>query len=283
MKLQFTKMQSLGNDFIVIDSRHQPFAISAEKIKSLAQRHYGIGFDQMLVLENTLDTQADFGYRIFNASGAEVAQCGNGARCLFAYIMAKKISTKPAIHLKTANRTLHLFHQQNAIGVDLGEPNFTAAAIPIRLTAKNLYYQLPYPSLDQAPPQQTLTFMALSVGNPHAIIGVSDLDTAPVATLGPALQAADCFPESVNVGFMQILTEDRIKLRVFERGAGETLACGSGAAAAVAAGICSGQLSHRVTVHAQGGDCQVQWAGPGHSLTLVGDAELVFEGWIENE
>lgn len=271
MKLNFTKMNGLGNDFIVIDARQDPFQLNANQIQFLADRRRGIGFDQILVLETATDPRADFAYRIFNADGQEVGQCGNGARCLFAYLLAKKIHLNENVVLQTANRFLTCYREHGVIGVELGEPLFNPPLIPLA-AKKAAQYQLIH---DDEP----ILFSALSVGNPHAVIIVKDVEQA-IEPTALALQQSNLFPEGVNVGFMQIINPDLIRLRVYERGAGETLACGSGAAAAVIAGIMLKQLNSHVTVQARGGESTVTWQ-PGHAVHLLGPTELVFDGQIE--
>lgn len=274
MKLNFTKMNGLGNDFIVIDSRQSAFPLNAQQIQQLAHRRHGIGFDQVLVLESSQDKQADFYYRIFNADGSEVSQCGNGARCLFTYLVEKNISKVKTITVQTHQQRLKLFPDGDSVGVELGIPNFDPSDIPTTLSADNYEYQI---QLDNKP----CRFTALSVGNPHAVITVKDVDIIEIAHLSQQLQQSSYFPQSVNVGFMQIVDRDNIKLRVYERGAGETLACGSGAAAAAITGILQQKLNSQVHVHARGGSSRVSWDGIGHAVKLYGDTASIYDGVID--
>ena len=272
MVLRFTKMHGLGNDFIVIDAREQAFALTKSQIQRLADRRFGIGFDQVLVLETSHDPQAAFGYRIFNADGNEVGQCGNGARCLFSYCHRKQLCDDQLI-VKTQHHLMTLSRDGDRVKVGLGIPTFEPKEIPIHAQSKHGIYTL-------VCHDQAMQFMALSIGNPHAIITVNDSEKAPVQAIGECFQQhLEIFPESVNVGFMQIITSQHIKLRVYERGSGETLACGSGAAAAVAAGIRAGLLANSVTVALPGGRCRVDWDGAGISY-LIGDTAWVYEGQI---
>jgi len=275
MKLSFTKMQGLGNDFAIFDGINQPMALSPRQIQSLADRHFGIGFDQLLLVESARSKEADFSYRIFNADGGEVEQCGNGARCFARFIHDKGLSNKRELVIETKAGLLRPRLQRDGmVAVDMGCPTFEPAEIPFIAAAPAQQYRL---ELGDA----TIELSALALGNPHAVIVVEALDSAPVETLGPAIECHPSFPERVNVGFMQILNSGQIKLRVYERGTGETLACGSGACAAVVAGIRLGLLQQRVQVALPGGLLTVEWSGDNNPVQLTGPATTVFEGTIE--
>jgi len=275
MKLSFTKMHGLGNDFIVLDAREQKIPLSPSLIHQLAQRHTGIGFDQCLILETCHESQADFAYKIYNADGSEVAQCGNGARCLAKFIFDNNLTQKNEVNVMTNSHIMQLSKCGENIKVELGVPQFDPKKIPLLSQAdNNQYHHLVADNND-------ICFYALSLGNPHAIIVVSNLDAMTIDDIALSLQHADIFPESVNVGFMQVLSPDLIKLRVYERGAGETLACGSGACAAVVAGIQSGKLDNEVKVDARGGSSLVNWAGGSNAVYLTGPAKNVYQGKID--
>lgn len=273
MQIEFTKMQALGNDFIVIDSFNTPVKLDAEQIRQLADRHFGVGFDQLLLL-GPPENGGDVSYRIFNADGGEVSQCGNGARCVAVYLHDRGLVKKDEIVAETRDGLLTLYREADGqIRVNMGVPRFEPADIPIRARQRENHYVL---DLDG----ESVTFSALSMGNPHAVLKVEDAARAPVGELGPRLQAESFFPEGVNVGFMQVLDNSRIRLRVFERGAGETLACGSGACAAVVAGSIDGLLAEEVDVSLNGGHLLVSWAGEGNPAWITGPAAFVFEGQI---
>jgi diaminopimelate epimerase len=273
MTLVFSKMHGAGNDFVVLDATRAPLALDAARIRQLADRRYGIGCDQVLVVEPPGAPGVDFDYRIFNADGSEVGQCGNGARCLARFVREEGLSDAERLHVRTQSRVLALEHAADGqIRVNLGVPALAPEDIPLRLPAAERYTVA-------VPGHGEVVFSALSMGNPHAVIRVEAVDAAPVATLGPALQALAVFPESVNVGFLQVIGPDQLRLRVYERGAGETLACGSGACAAVVAGRQAGWLTaDRVKVGVPGGILQVAWAGPGQPVWLEGPAVTVFKG-----
>jgi diaminopimelate epimerase len=273
--LHFTKMHGLGNDFVVIDAIHQDIQLSTAQIQFMADRHFGIGFDQLLLVENPVSANADFKYRIFNADGSEVSQCGNGARCFARFVRDKKLSDKDEIRVDTnAGQLVLCFTAGDLITVNMGVPRHSPAAIPMNSAAEAPLYTL---QLDD----QTVQFGAVSMGNPHAVIQVDDIDSASVATLGAILESHPLFPERANIGFMQILDREFIKLRVYERGAAETLACGSGACAAVVVGIEQGLLNNTVQVTLKGGDLNITWAGRGQPVFMTGSAVSVFEGAIE--
>lgn len=275
MLIPFTKMHGLGNDFVVFDATARPVPLSAERVRQLADRRLGIGCDQVLLVQPASDPEADFRYRIFNADGGEVQQCGNGARCLARFVRDAGLTDRDRIVVETgAGRLALQFEADGRISVDMGRPRFEPAAIPFRAEAEALDYPVPIPA--------PATRMAvLGLGNPHAVIRVEDVAAAPVAEIGEALGQAPEFPEGVNVGFMEVVSPDRIRLRVHERGAGETRACGSGACAAAVAGRRWGLLEAHVTVALPGGELAVSWNNTNDTVTLTGPAQRVFEGRIE--
>lgn len=272
--INFTKMHGLGNDFVVIDAISQLIALTPEQIHQLSDRHFGIGFDQLLLVEKPVSDNADFKYRIFNADGGEVAQCGNGARCFARFVRDKKLSDKDEIRVDTDSGQLLLrFDDDNMITVNMGIPRHAPNEIPLLAEQESRFYTVRVNENERA-------FGAVSMGNPHAVIQVSDIKTAQVAELGKALESHEFFPERVNVGFMQVMDRQHIKLRVFERGASETLACGSGACAAVVIGIEHNLLDHTVTVDLPGGTLTINWPGRGEPVLMTGPAISVFEGHI---
>ncbi len=272
--INFTKMHGLGNDFVVIDAISQHIALTPEQIRLMSDRHFGIGFDQLLLVEKAVSATADFKYRIFNADGSEVAQCGNGARCFARFVRDKKLSDKDEIRVDTDSGQLLLrFDADNLITINMGAPRFAPAQIPLLAEEESRFYTVRVNDTEKA-------FGAVSMGNPHAVIQVSDIKTAPVAELGKALESHAFFPERVNVGFMQVIDRQHIKLRVFERGAAETLACGSGACAAVVIGIEQNLLDHSVSVELPGGTLTINWPGRGEPVLMTGPAISVFEGQI---
>jgi diaminopimelate epimerase len=275
MKLQFTKMHGLGNDFVVFNAIAQQISLSAEQIRLLADRNFGVGCDQVLLVEAARMPETDFHYRIFNADGAEVEQCGNGARCFARYVRDKGLSDQKMLRVGTAAGVIVLTHEDDGnVTVNMGQPRFAPKDIPFDAANQADTYSLTIN-------QQQLHFGALSMGNPHAVLQVDDLGNAAVSELGPALQAHAAFPHSVNVGFMRVLDRHRIGLRVYERGSGETLACGTGACAAVVSGIQSGLLDSPVQVQLPGGVLVISWHGPGEPVWMSGPATIVFEGVIE--
>jgi diaminopimelate epimerase len=275
MKLRFTKMQGLGNDFVVFDGVSQAIALTAEQCRRIADRHFGVGCDQILLVEKAARADVDFRYRIFNADGGEVEQCGNGARCFVRFVHDKGLTAKSAIRVETASGVIAPQLLANGqVKVDMGAPRFAPAEIPFRAEAESLTYPLTVG-------QHTLDIALVSMGNPHAVLRVNDLDSAPVDILGAAIESHPRFPRRVNAGFMQVLTPHDIRLRVFERGAGETLACGTGACAAAVAGIRQGWLASPVSVHTRGGDLVIEWAGAGAPVYMTGPAVTVFEGELE--
>jgi diaminopimelate epimerase len=275
MKLKFTKMQGAGNDFVVLDGINQRITLTAAQYQVLADRHFGIGCDQILLVETSTRPDCDFRYRIFNADGGEVQQCGNGARCFVRFVHEQGLTPKREIRVETAAGVIvPRLEDDGQVTVDMGPPRFAPAEIPFVAAAQALTYVI---DVDGEP----LEISALSMGNPHAVRVVCDSETAPVQELGRKVEQHPSFPERVNVGFMQVLQRREIRLRVFERGAGETLACGTGACAAVVAGITRGLLDDTVRVHTRGGDLSISWQGPGHHVFLTGPAVTVFQGEIE--
>ncbi len=275
MTLRFTKMHGLGNDFVVIDGIRQTVALSPEQCRRIADRHLGVGCDQILLVEVPTRADVDFRYRIFNADGGEVEQCGNGARCFVRFVRDQGLTDKTVIRVETASGVIEPRLLDNGqVIVDMGTPRFSPADIPFVADSEALSYPLKVG-------QHLIDVAALSMGNPHAVLRVNDLDSAPVDILGPAIESHARFPQRVNAGFMQVLTPHDIRLRVFERGAGETLACGTGACAAAVAGIRQGWLASPVSVHTRGGDLIIAWAGGTEPVTMTGPAETVFEGVLE--
>lgn len=273
MKLKFTKMQGLGNDFVVLDGINQAITLDQEQIRKLADRHFGIGCDQLLLVEKA-EGQADFRYRIFNADGGEVEQCGNGARCFVRYVHDHGLTQKNEIHIETLSGVISPHLEVNGnVTVNMGKPIFEPEAIPFIAEKRALTYSLELPG-------QPVTISAVSMGNPHAVRVVPDVDNAPVDTEGALIESHPRFPKRVNVGYLQVMDRTHIKLRVFERGAGETLACGTGACAAVVAGIDLGLLDHQVKVSTRGGELTISWQGNDEPVWMTGPAVTVFEGEI---
>jgi diaminopimelate epimerase len=272
--LRFTKMHGLGNDFVVLDLITQSVHLDAKLVRFLADRHRGIGCDQVLVVEPPSDPEMDFRYRIFNQDGSEAQQCGNGARCVAKFIRDRRLSAKRRLRVETLGGPITLnAGKGNVVTVSMGVPRLEPQEIPFAAARRAASYNL------EACGQQVV-ISAVSMGNPHAVLVVDDVDTAPVATLGPALEAHPDFPERTNVGFMQVLSRAEIRLRVYERGAGETMACGSGACAAGVVGHLRGLLDDRVRVNLPGGFLQIEWRGEGDTLMMTGPATTVFEGQI---
>lgn len=267
-------MQGAGNDFVVIDAYSLPISLNRNQIKQIADRHFGVGCDQLLLVEKASTPHVDFRYRIFNADGGEVAQCGNGARCFVRFVIEKGLSKKREIVVETLSGIISLYVQGDGqVTVNMGTPKFNPADIPFITPREQLQYALPLTS-------RSVNISAVSMGNPHAVMLVDAVDHAPVAVLGPQIEAHVQFPERVNAGFMQIISPHEIKLRVFERGSGETLSCGTGACAAVACGIRLERLISPVSVHTRGGTLTIVWLGEGAPVMMTGPAEIVFEGSI---
>ncbi|AXF77864.1 diaminopimelate epimerase [Erwinia tracheiphila] len=272
--MQFSKMHGLGNDFMVVDAVTQNVYFSPELIRRLADRHLGIGFDQLLIVEPPYDPDLDFHYRIFNADGSEVAQCGNGARCFARFVRLKGLTNKSDIHVSThTGRMVLSVTEDELVCVNMGEPNFEPQQVPFRANkAENLYLM--------RAAEQTVMCGVVSMGNPHCVLQVDSVQAAQVETLGPVLESHERFPERVNVGFMEVVSREYIRLRVYERGAGETQACGSGACAAVAVGIQQAQLAEKVRVDLPGGRLDIAWKGAGQPLYMTGPATHVYDGFI---
>jgi diaminopimelate epimerase len=272
--LNFTKMHGLGNDFIVIDAINQAVNLSPEQIRYMADRHFGIGFDQLLLVEKPESPNADFKYRIFNADGGEVSQCGNGARCFARFVRDKGLFAGDEITVDTDSSQLVLTLTDNdLVTVNMGIPKHKPIEIPLLADQEAQVYPVEINGL-------LVEFGAVSMGNPHAVIVVEDVNLAPVVDLGRILESHALFPERANIGFMQVLSRSHIKLRVYERGAGETLACGSGACGAVVVGIEQGLLDNDVTVDLTGGQLAISWAGRGQPVYMTGSATTVFDGKI---
>jgi diaminopimelate epimerase len=282
MRVPFTKMQGAGNDFVVLDRVQYPIGLSTAQLKTLGDRRFGVGADQILIVEKSPTPGIDFRYRIVNgASGDEVEHCGNGARCFVRYVHGQGLTDKTTIRVETVNNVLELRLQPDGrVTVDMNRPVFDHSRLPFDSSglvarAEGDFALWPLEDADGA------EVAVLSMGNPHAVLRVADVDTAPVATLGPRVETHARFPRHVNVGFLQVVSRSEVRLRVHERDAGETLACGTGACAAVVAGIRLGWLDRRVDVHARGGDLLVEWAANDAAVLMTGPAETVFHGEIE--
>lgn len=274
MLVRFTKMHGLGNDFVVLDLVTQRVKINERVVKKLADRHTGIGFDQLLIVEPPSQPDMDFSYRIYNADGSEVEHCGNGARCFAKFVRDKNLVHKNQIRVETAKGIAVLnLRDDRQIEVDMGAPTLAPADIPFIADEQADSY-----SIDVG--GETFSLGAVSMGNPHGVLLVEDIDQAPVETLGPLLESHPRFPARANIGFMQIISRTEVNLRVYERGAGETRACGTGACGAIVAGRLQGLLDNCVTVHLPGGDLEIQWPGKGQSVIMTGPATTVFEGQI---
>lgn len=275
MRLKFTKMHGNGNDFVVFDATHSLPDLDSAQVRHIADRHFGIGCDQVLLVEAPRHPDTDFHYRIFNADGGEVEQCGNGARCFARFVRDKGLTRKSEIRVGTASGVIvPRIEADGRVTVDMGMPRFAPADIPFEAPQRALTYMLEVG-------EKTIEISALSMGNPHAVQVVSDVDLAPVAAQGPLIECHPRFPQHVNAGYMQLVDRKRIRLRVYERGAGETLACGTGACAAVVAGISRGLLDTPVIVETRGGELTVAWGGEGTPVMMTGSAETVFEGEID--
>ena len=275
MRLKFTKMEGLGNDFVVLDATRVPIALSREQLRRIADRHFGIGCDQILQVEKPRARDTDFYYRIFNSDGGEVEQCGNGARCFVRFVRDQGLTDKTEIRVGTLSGVIvPTLESDGRITVDMGVPEFAPQRIPFQAERRALTYQLDVGG-------RALEISALSMGNPHAVQIVANVERAPVLTEGPAIEVHARFPQRVNAGYMQVIDRSHIKLRVYERGAGETLACGTGACAATVAGIQRGFLDPRVAVTTRGGDLSILWEGEGKPVLMTGPAVTVFAGEIE--
>ena len=270
--LAFTKMHGLGNDFVVVDATREPFTLTPGQIRRLADRRFGVGCDQVLVVERPRAAGADFRYRIFNADGGEVQQCGNGARCFVVFVRARGLTDKHVLAVETAGGLIRpALEADGTVTVDMGVPRFAPQDVPFEGGSGGVTDVL---DVDGA----TVVVSVLSMGNPHAVQVVADVDTAPVATQGPRIETHPRFPERVNAGYMQVVDRATIRLRVWERGAGETPACGTGACAAVVAGIRRGLLDRHVRVATRGGELSIAWEGDGRPVMMTGPATTVFEG-----
>jgi len=275
MRLEFAKMHGLGNDFVVVDASRRSFTLSAAQISALADRRTGVGFDQLLVVEPAGDSGAHLRYRIFNADGGEVEHCGNGARCFARFVQERGIVSEQPLVLETQNGLISVealadFNYR----VDMGVPELEPARIPLLAARRSVTYTLPLAAAEYQ-------FAAVSMGNPHAVLRVDDVDTAPVTTLGPRIETHELFPQRANVGFMQLRSRDEMRVRVWERGVGETRACGTGACAAVVAARLQNLVDTRVQVHLTGGALQIHWPGEGQPLTMSGPTQRVFDGSVE--
>jgi len=287
MLLRFTKMHGLGNDFMVIDGLTQVVRLSPEKVRQFSDRRRGVGFDQLLVVEAPTLPMADFRYRIYNADGSEAGQCGNGARCFAKFVHEKKLCCQPTVHVQIEDRIMALtLEKDGQVSVDMGEPDLSPASSSFQVDKgeSNAAYSI------NVPHYGSIDISVLSMGNPHAVLSFDQVDQVDqkaslweshvISDLGPAMQQHPRFAESCNVGFYEVLSSNAMNLRVYERGAGETLACGSGACAAMAVAKLRQQVDAKVDVHLRGGTMTISWQGPGHSLSMKGPATRVFEGQI---
>lgn len=274
MLLHFTKMQGLGNDFMMVDLISQKARLRSEQIRRLADRHFGIGFDQLLTVEAPTDPRADFRYRIYNADGSEVENCGNGARCFAVFVRDRKLTHKTTLEVQTAGGPLTLkVRDDSQVTVNMGIPLLTPAQIPFQAAQEAKAYPLEVGD-------ETYLIGAVSMGNPHAVVRVENIDTAEVERLGPSIEQHPRFPNRVNVGFLQVQNRRQARLRVFERGVGETLACGTGACAAMVAGRIQGWFDAEVNMQLRGGHLRLEWPGQGQPVMMTGPAQKVFEGQI---
>jgi diaminopimelate epimerase len=274
MNLKFTKMHGAGNDFVVLDGVRQDIELSPEQLRMLADRHFGVGCDQILIVEKAAAKEADFRYRIFNADGGEVEQCGNGARCFLRFVHDQKLTSKREITVETRGGLIGpRLEQDGRVTVNMGEPVFDPALVPFEGGNGAVVEPLSIAG-------EILDISALSMGNPHAVLVVDDIESAPVEKLGPLIEHHPRFPKRVNAGFMQVMDRNSIRLRVYERGAGETLSCGTGACAAVVAGIRRGLLDSPVSVATRGGVLSITWDGNGQPVQMTGPAITVFTGEI---
>ena len=274
MDLKFTKMHGLGNDFVVIDATRQAFNLDSEQIRIIADRRRGVGCDQLLMVEPSNQANVDFRYRIYNADGGEVEQCGNGARCFALFVRDKGLTNKQEISVQTNSGTLQLYIEEgDQVRVNMGIPELEPGQIPFDANSRAVQYAINVQG-------ETVEFGAISIGNPHAVLDVPAVGHAHIDSLGPAIENHPRFPNRVNVGFMQVVNRNRIKLRVWERGTGETQACGSGACAAVVVGCIQGTLDDTVTVELPGGELVVSWSGEQQPVFMTGPASFVYEGTI---
>ena len=275
MRIKFSKMHGLGNDFVVVDGVRQSLALSPAQLRFLGDRHFGVGCDQILLVEKATRADVDFRYRIFNADGGEVEQCGNGARCFVRFVHDQGLTDRREIRVETMSGVISpRLEDVGNVTVNMGEPQFEPSKIPFVSDSDELLQTLSVGAED-------IAITAVSMGNPHAVQVVADVDAAPVALQGPLIESHPRFPQRVNAGFMQVLNRQAIALRVYERGAGETLACGTGACAAVAVGIARGLLDSPVRVTTRGGELSIAWEGQGTPVLMSGPAVTVFTGEIE--
>ncbi|CAD5375831.1 diaminopimelate epimerase [Pseudomonas sp. OF001] len=274
MLLRFTKMHGLGNDFMVLDLVTQHAHIQPKHVRQWGDRHTGVGFDQLLIVEPPSRPDVDFRYRIFNADGSEVEQCGNGARCFARFVLDKRLTAKKRIRVETKNSVIELnVRSDGQITVDMGAPRLAPAEIPFVAPEAAIAYEVEVDG-------RTLELAAVSMGNPHGVLRVDNVDTAPVHQLGPQLETHPRFPQKANIGFLQVVDAHHARLRVWERGCGETQACGTGACAAAVAGIRQGWLQSPVQISLPGGSLSIEWAGPGAPVLMTGPALRVFEGQV---
>ncbi len=275
MKLQFSKMHGLGNDFVLLDGRGSPVHLSADQVRYIADRRRGIGCDQVLVIDPATLKGADVAYRVFNADGAEVEQCGNGVRCVACYVRDRGLAVGASVIAETMNRAVEVFFEPDGlVRVNMGEPEFEPTSIPFQAEKRDDSYDL---MVDD----REVRIGAVSMGNPHAVIEVDSVEAVAVAELGAAVQSSHHFPAGVNVGFVQFVDQAHVRLRVYERGAGETPACGTGACAAVVVGRCWSRLDPAVDVELPGGNLRIEWQGEGADVWMTGPIKYVFEGTIE--
>src|SRR5580704_6801637 len=274
MRIDFTKMHGVGNDFVVFDAPADESILMPERLRTLADRRTGIGFDQALVLGGPKRADTAVFYRIFNADGDEVEQCGNGARCIAALLHHRGLTRNGAVTLDSPAGVVRARVSDARVSVDMGVPDFEPRSLPFEVDRQSDPYTLELAG-------ETLKIGVVSLGNPHAVLMVPRVETAPVATLGPAIERHPRFPRRVNAGFLEIFTRTAVSLRVYERGAGETRSCGTGACAAVAVGRRRGLLEARVSVTTRGGEIQVDWQGPGEHIWLTGPTQISFEGHVE--
>ena len=273
MRLKFAKMQGQGNDFVVIDGIRQRVGLTSEQVRRIADRHFGVGCDQLLVVERASSPANDFRYRIYNADGGEVEQCGNGARCFARFVVDEGLTDKHELRVETASGVIApRIEPSGQVTVDMGAPRFEPRDVPF--TGAQRPHAVELIDVDGTKVEVSV----LSMGNPHAVQVVDDVDLAPVATQGPRIENHPSFPQRVNAGYMQVVARDRIRLRVWERGAGETLACGTGACAAVVAGIRRGLLDREVRVATRGGELAIRWPRDDANVMMTGDAVRVFDG-----
>jgi len=278
MRLPFTKMQGAGNDFVVLDGTREPLNLTPAQAQRLGDRRFGVGADQILIVERSRTPGIDFRYRIYNNSGDEVEHCGNGARCFVRFVHERGLTTERKVKVETVNNVLELqLRDDGRVTVDMNRPVFEHSRIPFDATGLVPRRQGGF----ELWPLEGAEWATLSMGNPHAVTLVADVDSAPVALLGPRIETHARFPRHVNAGFLQLLSRSEVRIRVHERGAGETLACGTGACAAVVAGIRLGWLDRRVEVHARGGDLLIEWPADHQSVLMTGPAETVYNGEIE--